>query len=51
MYLSVDKQKTANMIYDKSDELNIKAVNNSLQRNGEQLRFCPGDRKAKRLMW
>ena len=42
MYLSVDKQKTANMIYDKSDELNIKAVNNSLQRNGDSFDFVPG---------
>ena len=42
MYLSVDKQKTANMIYGKSDELNIKAVNNSLQRNGDSFDFVPG---------
>ena len=42
MYLSVDKQKTANMIYDKSDELNIKAVDNSLQRNGDSFDFVPG---------
>lgn len=42
MYLSVDKQKTANMIYDKSDDLNIKAVNNSLQRNGDSFDFVPG---------
>ena len=42
MYLSVDKQKTANMIYDKSDALNIKAVNNSLQRNGDSFDFVPG---------
>lgn len=42
MYLSVDKQKTAKMIYDKSDELNIKAVDNSLQRNGDSFDFVPG---------
>ena len=42
MYLSVDKQKTAKMIYDKSDELNIKAVDNSLQRNGDSFDFVSG---------
>ena len=35
-------KKTANMIYDKSDELNIKAVDNSLQRNGDSFDFVPG---------
>lgn len=30
------------MIYDKSDELNIKAVDNSLQRNGDSFDFVPG---------
>ena len=50
MYLSVDKQKTAKMIYDKSDELNIKAVDNSLQRNGDSS-ILFRDRKAKRSMW
>ena len=42
MYLSVDKQKTAQMIYDKKDELNIEAVDNTLKRNGSSFEFVPG---------
>ena len=42
MYLSVDKQKTAQMIYDKKDDINIKAVDNTLKRNGSNFEFVAG---------
>ena len=42
MYLSVDKQQTAKLIYDKRDNINIKSVDNSLKRNGSSFEFVPG---------
>lgn len=42
MYLSVNKQKTAQLIYDKKDVLNIEAVDNTLKRNGSSFEFLPG---------
>ena len=42
MGLSIDKQKTAQMIYKKTDKLDIKAVDNSLKRENGQFVYVEG---------
>ncbi len=40
--VSIDKQATGNLIYDKLDELNITAVDCGLKKEGDQFIFVPG---------
>ena len=42
MHLSVDKEKTAQQIYEHTDELNIEAEDNSLTRANGEFQFVPG---------
>ena len=42
MHLSVDKQETANYIYDNRDKLNIEAVDNTLQKTSSGFEFVEG---------
>lgn len=42
MHLSVDKQKTAQLIYDNKDKLDVAAVDNSLKKSGSTFEFVEG---------